>query len=229
MPADLDKLAARGDQARREQQAADAREDQQREGRRVEMAMISTTSLGVLRTYIGGVLIAFPTLALSAYLLMWPAFRGDIMSMPERVLHVIAPFATALAAVLATRALVLVAARGTYQRTLASFQALPFEVTAIEKLLAESPSRKAVEARIAMQPGTDLERVTSLIAGLNNPRITARVADGTVVVRLAVAGQLDERRTAPETNRRALGLFQSLVRGLLLDVHARTPITSIAF
>ncbi len=197
--------------------------------RRNEMARISTTSLGVLRTYIGGVLTAFVTIAISAYLLAWPAVRDDLVPTPERAARVSAPFAIALVAVLVLRALVLVAARGTYQRTLAWFHALPFEVTASDHLLADSPSRKAVEARIVMQPGADLERVTSLIVGLRNRRITARVSDGTVVVRLAVCGQLEERRTAPETNRRGLRLFQSLVERLLLDVHAQTPITSIAF
>lgn len=223
----LDALEERGQQAEREQRKKLTREQQAEQDRRAEMAALSTTSLGYFRTYGGGMLIAFAALGLGAYFVMWPGSQSKTISDAQRVLRYIAPFVMAPLAVLVIRGVVGVIARVHYRRTLGWLRALPFDVRSIDKLLAESPCRKAFEARIVMPPGTDLDRISSIIMGLRNRRITSAVSDGTVRVRFAVAGQLDEIRTAPQSNHRGLRLFRHLVDDLLLEIHAKTPIISI--
>jgi len=223
--ASFEELARRGEQRRRERvEERDERRDEL-DAKQLRFAQISTTRLGVLCTYLGG-LIVFAVVAVpTAYWLIAPIFRTRVSS-GESNLRILAPLGLGVAAIVIVQVIARVRSRTTYARALAWLETVPFDVDGFMQMIGDLPGR-AVRIRVTMRDRVDLEQIATLAEGIAR-RAHANVVDGVVEIVWDVSGISDEGGpTRPQTNRRALVAFQRTVDELLREWHEREPVSKV--
>jgi hypothetical protein len=221
---DIDELAKQGEQIEHDRKHVLTREQKRQAAERATMGAMSTTPLGGLRTYTGGLGIVAITAGPAFYFLTMGADESR-MSGAEYWARIWAPFVFAVVAVLVVRVVALWVGRATYPGALAWFEALPFKVIGTDKMLCDGPN-KAFENRLLVPAGANLERIASAVTGLRKKRISARVHNDAVIITIDVASKHDTYPVAPGTNYRGLRLIRLVVDDVLRAVHAEHPITS---
>ncbi len=193
------------------------------------LARRSTTRLGWLTTYTGGLTIVLGSLFGWGAILIAPAFRGTGRGTAgEDWLRIVAPFVLAVVDLVVLRFAVDRWGRVTYPRVLGWARGLPFPIENLEAMLGASPPTVGV-VTLRFEGAAELERVAAAVTGLDRRWVTAQVHGDTVVVSHGCLGVRDGAGPqAADTNYSYLAFVRWLVDRLLLTLHASTPIASVA-